>query len=92
MSIEGGRGWRGKGMKRVGKYEMGRTIGQGTFAKVKFAVDRDTGHAVAIKVLAKSTILKHKMVHQVSLSLYLVLSDCSFAVTYPVINDSVFEV
>lgn len=60
--------WRRR-MKTVGKYEMGRTIGQGTFAKVKFAVDTDTGDAFAIKVLAKSTILKHKMVHQVSLSL-----------------------
>ncbi|XP_078176964.1 CBL-interacting protein kinase 24-like isoform X1 [Carex rostrata] len=65
MSVDRGGGSRGKGMKRVGKYEMGRTIGEGTFAKVKFAVDTDTDNAVAIKVLAKSTILKHKMVHQI---------------------------
>lgn len=80
MSVEGGGRWRGKRMKRVGKYEMGRTIGQGTFAKVKFAVDCDTGHAVAIKVLAKSTILKHKMVHQVSLSLSLSFTHYMFVV------------
>lgn len=51
--------------KKVGKYEVGRTIGEGTFAKVKFAQNTDTGESVAMKVLSKSTILKHKMVHQI---------------------------
>lgn len=51
--------------KKVGKYEIGRTIGEGTFAKVKFAKNTETGESVAVKVLAKSTILKHKMVDQV---------------------------
>ncbi|CAL5042032.1 unnamed protein product [Urochloa decumbens] len=51
--------------KRVGRYEVGRTIGQGTFAKVKFAVDADTGAAVAMKVLDKETILTHRMLHQI---------------------------
>lgn len=51
--------------KRLGKYELGRTIGEGTFAKVKFAQNTETGESVAIKVLAKSTILKHKMVDQI---------------------------
>ncbi|CAA6672657.1 unnamed protein product [Spirodela intermedia] len=53
------------GMRKVGKYEVGRTIGEGTFAKVKFAHDTETGESVAMKVLAKSTILKHKMVDQI---------------------------
>lgn len=53
--------------KKVGKYEVERTIGEGTFAKVKFARNVETGESVAVKVLAKSTILKHKMVHQVGL-------------------------
>jgi serine/threonine protein kinase len=51
--------------KRVGRYEVGRTIGQGTFAKVKFAVDADTGAPVAMKVLDKETIFAHRMLHQV---------------------------
>ncbi|KAI5680820.1 hypothetical protein M9H77_02047 [Catharanthus roseus] len=51
--------------KKVGKYEVGRTIGEGTFAKVKFAQNTETGESVAIKVMAKSTILKHKMVDQI---------------------------
>lgn len=52
-------------LKKVGKYEVGRTIGEGTFAKVKFARNTETGESVAVKVMAKSTILKHKMVDQV---------------------------
>lgn len=51
--------------RKVGKYEVGRTVGEGTFAKVKFARNTETGEAVAMKVLAKSSILKHKMVEQV---------------------------
>ncbi|GAB2216134.1 hypothetical protein Droror1_Dr00023902 [Drosera rotundifolia] len=51
--------------RRVGKYEVGRTIGEGTFAKVKFAQNMETGESVAMKILAKSTILKHKMVDQI---------------------------
>ncbi|KAL6974199.1 Son of sevenless 2, variant 2 [Sarracenia purpurea var. burkii] len=51
--------------RKVGKYQVGRTIGEGTFAKVKFAKNTDTGESVAVKVMAKSTILKHKMVDQI---------------------------
>nr|GLL20438.1 CBL-interacting serine/threonine-protein kinase 24-like [Ipomoea trifida] len=51
--------------KKLGKYELGKTIGEGTFAKVKFAQNSETGEGVAIKVMAKSTILKHKMVEQI---------------------------
>lgn len=61
--------------RKVGKYEVGRTIGEGTFAKVKFAQNTETAENVAMKVLSKSTILKHKMVEQVVLStLFLVYS------------------
>lgn len=52
-------------MRRVGKYALGRTIGVGTFAKVKFAINTDTGGFFAIKVLAKDTILRNKMVEQI---------------------------
>ncbi|XP_020269844.1 CBL-interacting protein kinase 24 [Asparagus officinalis] len=53
------------GMKKVGKYEVGRTIGEGAFAKVKFARNLETGESVAMKVLDKSTILKHMMADQI---------------------------
>ncbi|KAF8036525.1 hypothetical protein BT93_C2296 [Corymbia citriodora subsp. variegata] len=51
--------------RKVGKYQLGRTIGEGTFAKVKFAQNLDTGDSVAIKIMAKSTILEHRMVDQI---------------------------
>ncbi|KAB5551925.1 hypothetical protein DKX38_009236 [Salix brachista] len=51
--------------RKVGTYEVGRTIGEGNFAKVKFAQNIETGESVAIKILSKSTILKHKMVDQI---------------------------
>ncbi|KAG6503474.1 hypothetical protein ZIOFF_035789 [Zingiber officinale] len=46
----------------VGKYELGRTIGEGTFAKVGFAKNIETGEPVAIKILDKEKVLKHKLV------------------------------
>ncbi|XP_031486097.1 CBL-interacting serine/threonine-protein kinase 3 [Nymphaea colorata] len=51
--------------RRVGKYELGRTIGEGTFAKVKFARNTETGEPVALKILDKEKVLKHKLVEQI---------------------------
>ncbi|KAF5733272.1 hypothetical protein HS088_TW17G00814 [Tripterygium wilfordii] len=50
---------------RVGKYEIGKTIGEGSFAKVKFAKNVDTGDFVAIKILDRDQVLRHKMVEQI---------------------------
>ncbi|XXG50708.1 hypothetical protein AAC387_Pa02g4656 [Persea americana] len=52
--------------RRVGKYEVGRTIGEGTFAKVKFARNSETQEPVALKILDREKVLKHKMVEQIS--------------------------
>ncbi|OVA14770.1 Protein kinase domain [Macleaya cordata] len=49
---------------RVGKYEMGKTLGEGSFAKVKYAKNVETGDSVAIKILDKDQVLRHKMVEQ----------------------------
>ncbi|KAJ3683006.1 hypothetical protein LUZ60_013233 [Juncus effusus] len=51
--------------RRVGKYELGRTIGEGTFAKVRFARNTETDEPVAIKIIDKEKILKHKLVEQI---------------------------
>ncbi len=59
---------------RVGKYELGNTLGEGTFAKVKIAKNKETGESVAIKVIDKEKILKHKMVDQVARPTWLSLS------------------
>ncbi|KAJ9681051.1 hypothetical protein PVL29_020113 [Vitis rotundifolia] len=50
---------------RVGRYEIGKTLGEGSFAKVKYARNSDTGDSVAIKVLDRDHVLKHKMVEQI---------------------------
>ncbi|KAK4560017.1 hypothetical protein RGQ29_008990 [Quercus rubra] len=52
-------------VRKVGKYEVGRTIGEGNFAKVKFAQNTETGESVAMKVLDRNTIIKHKMIEQI---------------------------
>ncbi|KAJ8612384.1 hypothetical protein CTAYLR_007941 [Chrysophaeum taylorii] len=51
--------------KTVGKYEIGRTLGEGTFGKVKHAVNTETGEQVAIKVLDKERIQKQSMGAQI---------------------------
>ncbi|CAA2934788.1 CBL-interacting serine/threonine-protein kinase 23-like [Olea europaea var. sylvestris] len=61
MASRGG----GIGRTRVGRYELGRTLGEGTFAKVKFARNVTTGEDVAIKILDKEKVLKHKMISQI---------------------------
>ncbi|XP_009392162.2 CBL-interacting protein kinase 1-like [Musa acuminata AAA Group] len=42
---------------RVGKYEVGRTLGEGNFAKVKLARHVDSGRCFAVKVLERKRIL-----------------------------------
>lgn len=70
--------------RRVGKYEVGRTIGEGTFAKVKFARNSETGEPVALKILDKEKVLKHKMAEQVSLGLLFPLNSWSFSFVYSI--------
>ncbi|KAE8698008.1 CBL-interacting serine/threonine-protein kinase 9 [Hibiscus syriacus] len=50
---------------RVGKYELGKTLGEGSFAKVKFAKNVETGECVAIKILDRDQVLRHRMVEQI---------------------------
>ncbi|XP_020226207.1 CBL-interacting serine/threonine-protein kinase 3 [Cajanus cajan] len=51
--------------RRVGKYDVGRTIGEGTFSKVKFARNSQTGEPVALKILDKEKVLKYMMAEQI---------------------------
>lgn len=52
-------------VKTVGKYQIGKTLGEGTFGKVKFALNTESGEAVAIKVLDKDKIQKQSMGAQI---------------------------
>ncbi|XP_021277632.1 CBL-interacting serine/threonine-protein kinase 21 [Herrania umbratica] len=49
----------------IGKYQLGRTIGEGTFAKVKLAVDTTNGHHVAIKIIDKTMVMESNLKYQV---------------------------
>lgn len=53
-----------RGMQ-LGKYELGRTLGEGNFGKVKFARHLDSGQAFAVKILDKKKILQLKIDDQV---------------------------
>lgn len=44
---------------------MGRTLGEGSFAKVKYARNTVTGDQAAIKILDREKVFRHKMVEQV---------------------------
>lgn len=44
----------------------GRTLGEGSFGKVKFARNVETGEQVAIKILEKDTIIKQGMTQQIN--------------------------
>ncbi|KAL2327519.1 hypothetical protein Fmac_020946 [Flemingia macrophylla] len=46
----------GQGM-RHGKYELGKTLGEGNFGKVKLARDMNSGKLFAVKILEKSKII-----------------------------------
>lgn len=49
----------------LGKYELGKLLGQGTFAKVYYARNVNTGESVAIKVMDKAKIMKVGMMEQI---------------------------
>ncbi|KAI3897469.1 hypothetical protein MKW92_032817 [Papaver armeniacum] len=63
-SSNGGSG-SGTPRTRVGKYAMGRTLGEGSFAKVKFAKNVENGDCVAIKILDKNKVLRHEMIQMI---------------------------
>jgi len=52
---------------RVGKYELGRELGEGRFAKVRVARNIETGINVAVKIIDKKMIFSLNLMHQVRL-------------------------
>ena len=49
--------------KKVGKYELGRTLGSGSFAKVKLGID-DQGKQFAVKIIDKEQLVREHMEEQ----------------------------
>ncbi|OVA17254.1 Protein kinase domain [Macleaya cordata] len=54
-----------KGNVLMQRYELGRLLGQGTFAKVYFARNLKSGQSVAIKVIDKEKVLKVGLIEQI---------------------------
>eukprot|EP00253_Pinus_taeda_P030400 PITA_30400 len=50
---------------RIGKYELGRILGEGNFAKVKYAIDVETSKSYAVKILDKDTVFHYNIVDQI---------------------------
>lgn len=50
---------------KLGKYEVGKTLGEGNFGKVKYAKHVESGKSFAIKILEKSRILDLRSTDQV---------------------------
>lgn len=48
-----------------GKYEIGRLLGKGTFAKVYYGKELESGESVAIKVINKDQVKKEGMMEQI---------------------------
>ncbi|KAF4364853.1 hypothetical protein G4B88_025572 [Cannabis sativa] len=50
---------------RLGKYELGKTLGEGNFGKVKLAHDLKTGNLFALKILQKNRIINLNITDQI---------------------------
>lgn len=68
MVKEGGGG---EGMRVLGKYELGKTLGEGNFGKVRYAFRVDSGRPYAIKILDRRRIQSLKITEQVCISMFL---------------------
>ena len=55
----------------IGNYTLGKSIGEGTFGKVKIGVHNLTGENVAIKILEKSRIWDVADVERVSREIHI---------------------
>ncbi|KAK8681035.1 hypothetical protein V6N13_053442 [Hibiscus sabdariffa] len=54
-----------KGRVVMQKFELGRLLGQGTFAKVYYARNTTTGQSRAIKIIDKEKIMKGGLINQI---------------------------
>lgn len=53
----------------IGKYQLGKTIGEGTFAKVKVAVNVENCENVAIKIIDKQMVISNRLMDQVAVKI-----------------------
>jgi carbon catabolite-derepressing protein kinase len=54
-----------KAEQRVGAYQIKKTLGEGSFGKVKLAVHRVTNQQVALKIIARKKLISRDMAGRV---------------------------
>lgn len=65
MVSSGARDDDGRGGALLGEYELGRTVGEGSFGKVKQARHRGTGAHFAVKILDRARVLSQRIDDQI---------------------------
>lgn len=51
--------------QRIGQYTIKRTLGEGSFGKVKLAVHRGSGQEVALKIISRRKLISRDMAGRV---------------------------
>ena len=51
--------------QRIGQYAVKRTLGEGSFGKVKLAVHRVSGQEVALKIISRKKLVSRDMAGRV---------------------------
>lgn len=51
--------------QRIGQYNIVKTLGEGSFGKVKLAVHRGTGQQVALKIISRKKLISRDMAGRV---------------------------
>ncbi|ROV98646.1 hypothetical protein VSDG_04367 [Cytospora chrysosperma] len=51
--------------QRIGQYNVVKTLGEGSFGKVKLAVHRGTGQQVALKIISRKKLISRDMAGRV---------------------------
>ena len=68
---------------KLSYYEMGETLGTGSFGRVKIAKDKKTGEFVAMKIMKKAEILKSKQADHISNEIKILsMIDHPFVITF----------
>ena len=55
----------GKVEQRIGQYSVKKTLGEGSFGKVKLAVHRISGQEVALKIISRKKLISRDMAGRV---------------------------
>ena len=55
----------GRAGQRIGQYALKRTLGEGSFGKVKLAVHRVSGQEVALKIISRKKLISRDMAGRV---------------------------